>query len=246
MCPREFDSHPSHKWNLIGFLFYTSQIYSGVLCCLTGGVLLFINMDILNSRNNNIVKLYKDGYSMSQIARKFNISESTIVYWLDKKGIKRRSISEAVTSLYINKFNKKQFKLKNPLSSTDEKLKLACVMLYWGEGAKTRGTVKFANSDPKMIMLFLNFLRRICGISEERLKVLIHAYPDHDQNELMKFWMGVTKLPKSHFYRTHIHQGGSGSYKNKSQYGTLAVNYSDTKLFKIILEWIKEYQTELI
>lgn len=202
-------------------------------------------MSITNIKKQEVADLYKKGCSMFQIAKKLNISESAVSYWLDKKGIKRRTISEAITTLYINKFHKKEFKLKNKLSQNDEKLKIAGVMLYWGEGAKTRGTIKFANSDPEMIKFFLNFLRKICGISEGRLKVLMHIYPDHNEGELKKFWIGVTKLPESQFYKSYVHSGMVGTYKSKSRYGTLAINYSDTKLLKIILEWIRQYQTKL-
>ena len=116
-------------------------------------------------------------------------------------------------------------------------------MLYWGEGAKTGGTVKFANSDPLMIKVFLRFLREVCGIVENRLKVLIHMYPDHDEKFLKKFWSTTCKIPYSRFYRSFIHAGLKGTYKNKSHYGTLSVNYSDKKLLLQILLWGRKYQT---
>jgi len=183
---------------------------------------------------------------MNQIAHELNISESGVSYWLNKMDIKRRSISDAVTNIYITKFHKKQFKIKENLSPNEEKLKIAGAMLYWGEGAKTGGTVKFANSDPEMIELFLIFLRKICGISESRLRGLIHIYPDHDYIKIKNFWGKKTKLSKNQFYKQAIHSGRLGTYKKKSEYGTITINYSDTKLLKIILEWIEEYKKENI
>ena len=119
-------------------------------------------------------------------------------------------------------------------------------MLYWGEGAKTGGSVKFANSDPEMIKVFLNFLREICGIHEERLKALIHIYPDHNESELKFFWSESTGIPMERFYKSHVHNGKVGTYKNKSRYGTIAINYSDKKLLHVLLSWIDQYKIGLI
>src|SRR3989344_2635271 len=193
----------------------------------------------------DIVQLYKNGLSMMQIAQKLHLSISVARYWLDKKKIKRRSISEAITNLYITKFHKQPFRLKKNLSKNDQELKIAGIMLYWGEGSKTGNAIKFTNSDPKMIKLFVNFLRKICGISNNRLKALIHIYPDHNNIKLQKFWSEIIKIPLNQFYKSHIHKGEIGTYKYKSQYGTVAINYADKKLFEILLLWIEQYQEKL-
>jgi len=204
-------------------------------------------MPISKITQNKIVNLYKNnGYSAMQISEKLDISDSVVRYWLIKKKVQRRSISEAITNLYIIKFKKQQFKLKENLSKSDIELKITGVMLYWGEGAKLGNGVQFINSDPEMITIFLNFLRKVCGISEERVKVLLHMYMDQNEVELKKFWANKTRLPLKNFYKSQIHVGRVGSYKKKSQYGTLAINYSDKKLLKTILLWIDEYKQKLI
>ena len=204
-------------------------------------------MKITEDLQKDIIKLYvKDRLSMKQIGDKFNLSSSAIRYYLDKYKIKRRTISDAITSIYITRFKKKPFKLKEGLSKAEMELKIAGIMLYWGEGAKSGGTVKFANSDPEMIKVFLKFLRNICGIFEERLKVLIHMYPDQDEKTLIKFWSFVTKIKKENFYKSYTHEGKKGTYKNKSLYGTLAVHYSDKKLLNLILNWLDFYKTKFI
>lgn len=193
----------------------------------------------------NIKDLYRKGLSMQQVAEKLKISASTVGYWLKKEGINRRSISDATTQAYITRFGKKKFAIKETLSSKDKELKNSGVVLYWGEGAKTGGVVKFANSDPEMIKLFLKFLREICGIDEERMKALMHIYPDHNYEDLKRFWMNVTKISEKNFYKPYIHIGRTGTYKKKSKYGTIAINYSDTKLQKLILEWIDDIKRKI-
>ena len=192
-----------------------------------------------------ILELYsKQKLSMAQVASKLSLSPSTVRYWLDKNGVKRRSINEAIDSWYLTKFNKKPFQLKTTLTEELKVLKTTGIMLYWGEGAKTENVVKFVNSDPEMIRIFLRFLREVCGIQENRLKALIHVYPDHDENKLKSFWVNLTNIKKEHFYKSYLHEGKNGTYRNKSKWGTITINYPDKHLLELLLEWINEYKNK--
>ena len=197
-----------------------------------------------NELESSIIEKYTDrNLSVAQIAHDFNITISKVRYCLNKFEIPKRSISEAITNLNITKFGKIPFNLKKNLSVEEEELRVAGTMLYWAEGAKIgSNNIKFVNSDPDMIKLFLRFLRDICGIHEERLKPLLHLYHDQDRHKLEKFWSGVAKIPLTRFNKSHIHQGKIGTYRKKSPYGTIALNYSDKKLLGKILSWIEEYK----
>jgi len=191
-----------------------------------------------------VSKLYlSQKLSMAQIAERLGVSPSTVRYWLDKNQIPRRPIKEAIDNLYFTKFHKNPFKLKTNLSHRDDILKTAGIMLYWGEGGKSGNVVKFTNSDPQMIRLFMRFLRDICGIREERIRALIHIYPDHNGDKLKSFWSDITGIPKKYFYKSYTHKGKTGTYKNKSLWGTLAISYGDKRLLATLLEWIGEYKS---
>jgi DNA-binding Lrp family transcriptional regulator len=197
----------------------------------------------LETKDKLILRLYQqDNLSMAQIAEKLKLSPSTVRYWLDKNNVKRRTRSEAINDWYLTKFHKAPFQLKDRLSDSEQLLKVAGIMLYWGEGAKSGNVVKFTNSDPDMIKLFLKFLRNICGIDEKRLKALLHIYPDHNEKELLLFWIEETKIPKERFYKSYLHVGKKGTYKQKSKFGTLTINYPDKRLLKLILGWINGYK----
>jgi hypothetical protein len=92
-------------------------------------------------------------------------------------------------------------------------LKVAGTMLYWAEGYQSNlaKSVDFANSQPKMILVFLKFLREICGIQEGKLRGFLYAYSDQDIGELITFWSGLTK------------------------------SYNDKKLLFTIKDWIEKY-----
>ena len=69
--------------------------------------------------------------------------------------------------------------------------------LYWAEGYKkaiakdgvkrTYHPVSFANSDPEMVKLFMRFLREVCEVPEERIRLSMRIYQHQSANELTKF-----------------------------------------------------------
>ncbi len=191
---------------------------------------------------NKIAKLYKSGLSVTQIAEKQRVSPSKIRYSLQKQKVQFRNHSSASRMLHLTKFGKATFSINDKLSAEENDLKIAGVMLYWGEGTKAGNSVVFSNSDPDMIKLFLHFLRKVCGVQEERLRLLLHMYPDQNENKLKLFWSETAKIPLLRFSKTFYHTGKSGSYAKRSELGTVSLRYSDTELLRIINKWISQYK----
>lgn len=144
--------------------------------------------------------------------------------------------------LHVTKFGKKQCNIKDNLSSEEENLRIAGIMLYWGEGTKSGNSVVFSNSDPDMLKLFLKFLRVICGVEEKRLRVLLHLYSDQIETDLKTFWSKITGIPLQQFSKTFIHERKKGTYKKISKYGTVSLRYSDKELLKKINNWLLDYR----
>ena len=196
--------------------------------------------------DKNIILLYRNNFfSVQQIAEKLNISSSKVRYVLEKNDIKKRKISEAIRFLNITKFNKGAFKIKENLNEQEEKLCIAGAMLYWGEGTKSGNCVTLSNSNPEMVGLYLKFLRNICGVSENRLRELLHIYSEHDEKKIKNFWSRITQIPVTQFSKTFVHEKKGGTYKKNSEYGTISLRYSDKKLLEIINGWIKESANNL-
>lgn len=193
-----------------------------------------------------VIHLYTKKYlSVQQISEQSHVSLSRIRAILERNNVKRRSRSEAIRQLNITKFGKQSCSIKETLTEEEEKLKIAGIMLYWGEGTKDGNTVAFSNSNPAMIVVFLRFLKIICGAPDSRVKALIHVYQDHDEKELKKYWSSVTQIPETHFYKSFNHGSKRGTYKKTSKYGTLSLRCSDKKLLQIINSWIYEYGKKL-
>ena len=115
---------------------------------------------------------WEKGNTVAAIARKLNVSIWSLYDFMDKNGIPRRSYAEAN---YVATRDKPRFEIRNIIGPREEKLKVAGSMLYWAEGTLKRSTIDFANSDPRMIKLFLKFLREICGVREERLRLYLYT-----------------------------------------------------------------------
>lgn len=192
--------------------------------------------------SKEIATLYESGLSVQQISDFLSIGSSRVRHSLKKQSIPCRNYSCASRMLHITKFGKKQCDIKSNLSAEEKVLRIAGIMLYWGEGTKSGNSVVFSNSDPDMVKLFLKFLRKICRVEEKRLRILLHAYRDQDENQLKSFWSKNTNIPGEQFSKTSIHYGRRGTYKTVSEHGTVSLRYSDKVLLDVINNWISGYR----
>jgi predicted DNA-binding protein YlxM (UPF0122 family) len=130
---------------------------------------------------------YKKQMPMIEIAKKLDVSIDAVVFFMRKNNLKRRSFSD-IQKLRFEK-SIPSFKRKKLSSKYLEELAVAGSMLYWAEGSKGNelripSTVDLANSDPKMIKLFLRFLRTIYGVDEKKLRIYLYCYADQNINQL--------------------------------------------------------------
>lgn len=211
--------------------------------------MLRVYTQTVKNEEKQIVEGYsRKGLSEMQIANLLSINPHRVRHVLDRHNIRRRTHSEAITNWYITKFGKRPFVLRKNLSRELQRLKSAGVMLYWGGGTKRGTSVTLANSDPKMILVFVRFLREVCQVDEKRIRIGLHHYRDHDVEKLRTFWSRLTKIPTTQFDKPFLHLGGNanGSYRTKSEYGTVLLRYSDMKLLNLLISWIEEYQKDLL
>lgn len=192
---------------------------------------------ISDEKQNEVETLYQKGYSARQIAEHFHVSLDAAYYALRRFDIKRRTPRENSALLFSNK--PLSFHIKTGLSSKERELKTLGTALYWGEGYKTEKskTVDFANSDPAMIRVFLVFLRKICGIDEKRLRILLYCH--NNPSVHIRYWSAVTSIHERQFTKPYVAE--RTSIKGKGMpHGLIHVRYSDKKLLDLIRSWIQE------
>ena len=106
-------------------------------------------------------------------------------------------------------------------------------MLYLGEGSKARkGSLCFANSDPLVIELFLSLMRKCYSIDTNKFRCTVQCRADQDIKNLENFWMAITKIPKSQFYKAQIDPRTIGKPSRRLAYkGVCRIDYFSADIF---------------
>ena len=91
---------------------------------------------------------------------------------------------------------------------TDREIMIAGAIAYWCEGTKSKPyrmdqQVRFINSDPALIRLFLAFLDR-AGVSRQRLRFCVHIHESADVEAATRYWARVTGAALDQFVRPVI------------------------------------------
>jgi transcriptional regulator with XRE-family HTH domain len=112
---------------------------------------------------------------------------------------------------------------------------MAGLGLYAGDGAKTPGGVRFANSNPAMVILFCRWFRTFFDIDEERLRIQLYLHEDLDYATAVAFWSEAVDIPSTQFSKPYRAIANATRRKNRHVYGCCHVRYSSTPIHRQIL-----------
>lgn len=208
-------------------------------------------------KRQNARKLRSEGYSLKEIAEKLKLSKGSVSVWVRDIELslqQRQRLTSKNQSLEIVE-RRRATRLKNELTKREviiksaekqvpklskKELWLIGTMLYWAEGGKTKGIVRFSNSDPNMITTMMVFFRSICNVSENNFRGYIHIHPHLDHLAAEDYWSKISGIRKEHFYKTYRKAPASSQSKhNNLPYGTFDIYICDTKLLLTITGWAK-------
>lgn len=198
---------------------------------------------------NTARDLRSEGYTYSEIIKTLDIHlpKSTLATWCSgvkissafrdsykEKKLQRMHLAQ-VASLKVRKKKKDEYfqslKRENIIIvkalKNNAAAKLVLAALFLGEGSKnTKGTLVFANSNPGIIRLFLNLLRRCYIVKESSLRCTVQCRADQNTFSLEKFWSHQTKIPPQQFYRSRIDPRSIGKISKFKQYkGVCRIDY---------------------
>jgi hypothetical protein len=108
---------------------------------------------------------------------------------------------------------------------SDDAFLAAGVALYAGEGGKTDGDVRFANTDPAMMGVFCAWLRRYFVIDESRLRVRVYLHEGLDIDAAQRFWSNVTGVPLTQFGKAYRAKADPTIRLNKHEHGCAYLTY---------------------
>jgi hypothetical protein len=130
----------------------------------------------------------------------------------------------------------------------DDLRRIIGVILWWAEGTKSRRDKRWKNAvsypveitstDPLVIKLFLEFIRKDLKIDESRLRVQLQIHENDNFYELESYWAEICSITKDKFQKTIIRPVGKKAGKTK---GTCKIRYSDKETYlkvKGILEQV--------
>jgi len=186
---------------------------------------------------------YKSGLSMGQIAKELRYSPHTVVYWMRKHQIKRRSRSDAA---YIQANpNGNPFHIRYPKTIHEYFLYGLGLGIYWGEGTKaTNYAVRVTNSDPNIIITFRKFLHTICQVDTTRIRYSIVTFNNSSVSAAKLYWSKQLEISPDKFGKiVQIPTQGKGTYKRKSLFGICTITISNTKLKIWMMDELKKLST---
>lgn len=112
---------------------------------------------------------------------------------------------------------------------------IAGCMLYWAEGSKKRNPVVFVNSDPEMMMFFVDFLRDYYRVqnAEITLSITAHVTSEISLEQTVNFWLECLALDSSCLRKNTMRRGNPDG---KLKYGIAVSPFTAPTLFKEFLE----------
>jgi transcriptional regulator with XRE-family HTH domain len=207
------------------------------------------------AEQNGARALRAQGWTLTEIAEELGVSRSSASLWcrdveIDEavlharrrqrylsgnEGARRRGPNKLQRAKHaeIERFHEEGRRRIGQLSERD--LLIAGLMLYVGEGSKTDGAVKLANSDPRVIRLHLRWLRHFFEIDERRLRVSLYLHRGLDLDAAVAFWSGLTEIPPEQFTKPYRAVPDPSIRRSKHPMGCPAIVYSCTRTHREVM-----------
>jgi Homeodomain-like domain-containing protein len=192
-------------------------------------------------------RLRASGRTLQQIADELGVSKSSVSLWVRdvpftpskrRWGPQRRPNPASFRKQReIAECDAEGKQLVDTLSS--DAFFAAGIALYAGEGAKTDGSVKFANTDPAMIEFFCAWLRAFFVIDESRLRVSVYLHDGLDADAARAHWSQVTGVPVAQFRRGYRAVADPSIRNNKHEFGCCYVHYCCTRTHRRIMGLVR-------
>jgi hypothetical protein len=188
--------------------------------------------------------LRRTGLPLAEIAARLGVSKSSVSLWVrdvafepvprvtrgrrrEPNALQRRRQAEidrllAEGRARIGRLSEREFLV-------------AGVALYAGEGSKTEGAVKFANTDPRMIAFFCAWLRRFFEVDEARLRVRLYLHEGLDLTASVDFWSELTGIPPAQFLKPYRAVPDPTIRHTKHVHGCVSIGYSCSATHRSIM-----------
>ncbi len=205
-----------------------------------------------SERHSDAVRLRGMGYSFAEMSERLKVSKSTAALWTRTVALSGRAKTRLAMRRELGRLHarKKRALLVRTALSHAERVayddvrnlrmnatffRLLSSLLYWCEGEKSNddSTLLFANSDPKLVHLYLRSLRSGFPLDESKFRVCVHLHEYHDKQEMVRFWSKVTGIPLRQFIKPYF-KAHTGVRKKSDYRGCASVRYYDAGLARLV------------
>src|SRR5262249_33701775 len=161
---------------------------------------------------NEARRLRTEGMSVKDITKQLGVAKSSVSVW-----VRDIELSDEHKAALKSKYHHYEAKIRGSQANRQKGLQqriayqqegrararegdplhLAGCMLYWAEGAKSRGSLILVNSDPDMMRFFIRFLRQSLGVSDTKISLRIICYTNNgvSLDEIENYWLALLALP---------------------------------------------------
>jgi hypothetical protein len=206
-------------------------------------------------QQNQARDLRAQGWTLSEICEELGVSKASASLWcrdveIDEVELERRrrernlAGNEGARRRGPNKLQRRKAAeiaemqlagLDEVAVLTDRELLLVGAALYAGEGSKTTGEVRFANSDPRMILFFVEWLRRCFDVETEAMRFRLYLHEGLDLGVANRFWSDLTGIPASQFHKPYRAVADPSIRRSKHPMGCPSVGVCSTRLHRRVM-----------
>jgi AcrR family transcriptional regulator len=188
--------------------------------------------------------LRAQGLTMPEIAARLGVSKSSVSLWArDVAFVPAPRVTRGRRRAPNALQRRKQAEIDRLLEEgrlrvgrlSEREFLVAGVALYAGEGSKRDGSVRFANSDPRMVVFFCAWLRRFFEIDESRLRVWLYLHEGLDLAAATAYWSELTGIAPTQFGKPYRAVADASIRHAKHVHGCVGIGYSCSATHRSIM-----------
>jgi hypothetical protein len=189
--------------------------------------------------------LRASGLTLAEIAADLGVSKSSVSLWVrDVEFVPRRPHASPARKRgphpqYVAKLREIEAMDREGVARvgilSEQAFLAAGAALYAGEGSKRDGSVRFANTDPRMIAFFLKWLRHFFVIDESRLRLRLYLHEGLDVDAATTFWAELTVISSSQHTKPHRAVPDRSIRRSKHPIGCPSVVYGCSRTHRAVM-----------
>ncbi len=196
----------------------------------------------------DLIELYwRRRKTLKAIGKEQAVSAAAVWKWIRDQKVARRSRSQ----VQLARSNPAQLFHIAVRSKSAALLHSVGIMLYWCEGThrEKRGrlvnTLAFTNSNERMLIIWLRFLREICHVRKEKIRVRLYLHPYQNVGRLRRHWSKVLGVPLQQFENVTVTKQRHSKRNRPDYQGTVKIKVHSQALVQQLLFLIGDVQRRL-